>query len=556
MNLRYETVKKEQSGNLKEERAETLNVETRLLPGQTLVGKLELKEYRVSKKEASRAIHHMRSKIASIIFDPYGDDDSEVIVKTLVGTCPYCGESRELDNDRWESCYNFEEDHFEIMPYPILNVLCDLSYSFDRADTDYRTKTCFVKDVNNFPNRIWAVHIGPRNRQFPVYSFGGSNPIALYEFCNCLNPEHLLRKIRNHSNNIEIVTELGDGRLALGSPGPYKGVYPHQCCRRDNKAFYLANPTDHDEESLRSFSLEEHVPERIRTTITKTDRKVSLAIEDVRSSSFRIMEWDLKDGSFIVDGIAIITPCKSADNPDDSASWKERIRALESSTNFLHTFELETFGVKEDLFAWFGEVGIDAKAIQSRAYVDGELLMEDHRSNAYESIIALALANRFRGYPEEFIHSIATFSFGTTRTECQSMGRLPCVFQDLEANIADHLEDVGLPDTELIRRTCLKKPQIIRWFKQIGNFPLKKPSHIEEFLSSENGPYWLEEMATEEYCESKRYEELRVDYQVAKKGEDGAMAYLRQILNDADYAFWWMREDIDPDKLEDKNERK
>lgn len=76
--------------------------ETWLQLGQTLVGELEAKEYRFAKKDAGREIDRMGHKVVSIIFDPYGDDDSEVVVKTLVGTCPFCGVSRELKNPDWE----------------------------------------------------------------------------------------------------------------------------------------------------------------------------------------------------------------------------------------------------------------------------------------------------------------------------------------------------------------------------------------------------------------------------------------------------------------------
>ena len=349
----------------------------------------------------------------------------------LTARCPYCGCIEPLRNDRWSVAVGPNGNPSLKGPY-------EENVWF--ADKVHRPLPCPTIDI--VPIAHESASVAKPYGEYPsIESF-----IAREGQMRLFEPEETLLMHRVH-----------------GTPNkPYAGIYR---CANCNKPYYVEYETG-------SVSYERKTPleKRFTPPLLEEIAAINVAVvSDNNTISIRFhpyigerrnksIEFNLDDGTTLVDGARLSF---------DASSSKYELNRIPDDVRCRYLYEL----VKQLIGEAIGKLSrqFDSSGVEER------FSRSSHWPDDNKTLRHIALANRFRGYPDEFYEML--FVWG-----CPSpIGVLPLHYEECGKTY----EKTRLPSYKSLRRIVFTQPLFIPYLMALDDLPFNDPNLLCAMLRHE-----------------------------------------------------------------------
>lgn len=300
----------------------------------------------------------LKGSIRGIVESEDGTGFIRIEACYLTARCPYCGYTEPLRNDRWSVAIGPNGD-------PALTDPCEEDVWF--ADKIYRPMPCQTIDI--VPIARESASIAKPYEEYPtIESF-----IAREGQMRLLELEETLPRRRTY-----------------GTPNkPYAGIYRCTNCDRPYYVKYKIGPISCDgtisSEKRHTPPLLEEIA-TINIAVASDSNAISIRFQPfIGERKNKSIEFNLRDGTTLVDGVRLSF---------DASSSKYELNLIPNDFRCRDLYELVKQLIGEaigKLSCQFDSSGTEERFSRSSHWHDGD-----------KTLRHIALANRFRGYPDEF----------------------------------------------------------------------------------------------------------------------------------------------------------
>lgn len=355
----------------------------------------------------------------------------------LEARCPYCGTENELEHSRWMVALDGPGGK------PLL--------------AEPRSGEDAVRPLAGYPSGWMPL---PEERISPLLKFEGALEMPFGE-----------------GLPLDLLEKGGDGadpatgqRRVFGSVSGYKGIYRCADCDRD---FYALNNqcpagrrVDYPAETAPT---RRGAPPEITTTVVSGKRSIEVEFSPAPPDGASAVAFDLEAGLAIADGLQLMKDNRTTAWSLDALPLGFRCPGLMDHVRGL-------------LEGATGSDGREAGLLIASGSPGGAGESDEHAASFAE----LAVANRFRGYPDAFYEEVLLGNVrrspggdGPDGPWIRPFDALPVRFE----GIARAYAESGLPRVKSIRRLAFHQPLFISYAKTMAQMPFDDANVLADLLS-------------------------------------------------------------------------